>query len=248
MKENNSEFLEYLKISEKKVGGLQSNKLISEKDTVLQNTTVSLYRDHVFPIPIDKEINLDPTKMIISKTDTRGYIEYANEYFMEICGYEEYELMGQPHNIIRHPDMPKTIFRLMWESLKKGENIHVFVKNMAKDGRYYWVLTNFEMGVDQEGNIVSYYAKRKAAPQNAIAEINRLYNIIKAIEKKQGEEMALNYLYGLLEEKKMTYNQFILSILGVNQSELTQYFYHQKFVEQTVEERKKTLIERLFRK
>lgn len=201
------------------------------------------------PIPMDKEINLDPKKTIMSKTDPKGVIEYANEYFMEISGYEEWELMGQPHNIIRHPDMPRTIFKLMWDTIKKGENIHAFVKNMAKDGRYYWVLTNFEFKKDEEGNIISYYARRKAAPRNAIHEIERLYNTLRAIEAKQDMQTAVNYFYGMLEEKRMTYNQFILSILGVNQQMLTNYFYDQKQVvkqQPTQDDRKKGLFDRMF--
>jgi len=194
-----------------------------------------------------KEINLDPNLSIMSKTDPKGIIEFANDYFMEISGYEEWELMGQPHNIIRHPDMPKTIFKLLWDKLNKGENIHAFVKNRAKDGRYYWVLTNFEFKKDNEGNIISIYAKRKAAPRNAIYEIEKLYYILKAIENKQDMTTALNYFKGMLEEKTMTYDQFILNILEVDQASLTQYFSDQKSVSQaTIEEKKRGFFGRAF--
>jgi hypothetical protein len=155
--------------------------------------------------------------------------------------------MGQPHNIIRHPDMPKTIFKLLWDKLNKGENIHAFVKNMAKDGRYYWVLTNFEFKKDNEGNIISIYAKRKAAPRNVIFEIEKLYSILKAIENKQDMTTALNYFKGMLEEKTITYDQFILNILEVDQASLTQYFSAQKSVPQAaIEEKKRGFFGRAF--
>jgi len=218
----------------------------SEKEKMEQNGLLNQTVNLKKPFPMDKEINLDPTKTIMSKTDARGIIEYANEYFMEISGYEEFELMGQAHNIIRHPDMPKTIFKLMWDSIQNGQNIHAFVKNLAKDGRYYWVLTNFEIKKDGEGNVISYYARRKAAPRNAIYEIDRLYYILKSIENKQDMQTALNYFNGMLEEKKMNYNQFILSILEVNQQQLSEYFSDQKFVPQVSEEKKKGVLGRLF--
>ncbi len=176
------------------------------------------------PIPIDKEINLDPSKTIMSKTDARGIIEYANSYFMEISGYEEYELMGQPHNIIRHPDMPQVIFKLLWERINKGENIHAFVKNLAKDGRYYWVLTNFETKFDENGAIVSHYARRKAAPRSAVYEIEKLYKTLRAIELRQDMKTAENYFKGLLEEKQMTYDDFILNLLNIDKQVMATYF------------------------
>lgn len=245
-----SNFNELNSLSEKvMIDNLMDNFQVTsynENEKIEQNDLLNQSVNRKKPFPVDKEINLDPTKTIMSKTDTRGIIEYANEYFMEISGYEEFELMGQAHNIIRHPDMPKTIFKLMWDSIEKGQNIHAFVKNMAKDGRYYWVLTNFEIKKDVEGNVISYYARRKAAPRNAIYEIDRLYYILKSIENKQDMQTALNYFIGMLEEKNMTYNQFILSILEVNQQQLSEYFSDQKFVPQAIEERKKGVLGRLF--
>ena len=245
-----SNFNELNSLSEKvMIDNLMDNFQVTsynENEKIEQNGLLNQSVNRKKPFPVDKEINLDPTKTIMSKTDTRGIIEYANEYFMEISGYEEFELMGRPHNIIRHPDMPKTIFKLMWDSIEKGQNIHAFVKNMAKDGRYYWVLTNFEIKKDAEGNVISYYARRKAAPRNAIYEIDRLYYILKSIENKQDMQTALNYFIGMLEEKNMTYNQFILSILEVNQQQLSEYFSDQKFVPQAIEERKKGVLGRLF--
>src|SRR6185436_12852508 len=98
---------------------------------------------------IDKEVTWDKTQVIMSKTNAFGIIEYANEVFVDVSGYEDYELMGQPHNIIRHPDMPKVIFKVLWENLKQGKNFHAIVKNLAKSGRYYWVITDFDIARDE---------------------------------------------------------------------------------------------------
>ncbi len=198
----------------------------------------------VHPTPLDREIKLDASKIIMSKTDPKGIIEYANDYFMEISGYEEYELMGQPHNVIRHPDMPKVIFRLMWERLHKGENIYALVKNLAKDGRYYWVLTSFDTKYDDEGNIISHYARRKAAPSNAVFQIEKLYKTLRAIEERQGPDIAEKYFLGLLEEKGVDYDTFILSILETNASVLSTYF---GFTGQNaVKEKKGGIFKRMF--
>ena len=107
------------------------------------------------PVLVDKEVTWDKTKVIMSKTDAFGTIEYANEVFVDVCGYEDYELMGQPHSIIRHPDMPKVIFKVLWEKLKNGENFHAIVKNLAKSGRYYWVITDFEISKNVDRNVFS---------------------------------------------------------------------------------------------
>ena len=150
----------------------------------------------------------------MSKTNPRGIIEYANEVFVDVCGYEDYELMGQPHNIIRHPDMPKVIFKVLWEKLKKGENFHAIVKNLAKSGRYYWVITDFEIAKDENGEIVNYFARRRAIPQEVITNhIEPLYRKLLQIEAASGIEYSEKYLNGFLEEKNKTYVQYIMELI-----------------------------------
>lgn len=162
------------------------------------------------PQPVNEEIKLDPKKYIVSKTDPKGIIEYGNDYFVEISGYKESELIGQPHNIIRHPDMPKIIFKLMWDRIQNGQNIMAVVKNMAKDGRYYWVVTEFEAKRDKLSNkIISYTAYRKAAPESAVKAIEPIYKKLLEIEETSGMEGSEKYLLGLLEEKGVSYDEFI---------------------------------------
>jgi PAS domain S-box-containing protein len=162
------------------------------------------------PEPIDHEIKLSPKRYIVSKTDPKGVIEYGNDYFVEISGYTEAELIGQPHSIIRHPDMPKIVFKMMWERIKKKENIMAVVKNLAKDGSYYWVVTEFESKSDPITNeIISYTAFRKAAPKKAVEAIEPIYKKLIEIEATGGMEASEKYLRGFLEEKNVTYDELI---------------------------------------
>ena len=154
------------------------------------------------PTPIDKEIELDPKRYLVSRTDEKGVIEYVNDYFIEVSGYLESELIGQPHNLIRHPDMPRIVFKLMWEHIQSGKNILALVKNLAKDGRYYWVYTSFEPNINRDDNkIIGYIASRKAAPRDIIDIIAPLYDKLLEIEKSEGMEASEKYLNSFLKEK-----------------------------------------------
>ena len=162
------------------------------------------------PTIIDKEVVWDKSRAIMSKTDHRGVIEYANEVFVDVCGYEDYELMGQPHSIIRHPDMPKVLFKVLWENLKLGGNFHAVVKNLAKSGRYYWVVTDFESTKNEDGEITHYFGRRRAVPQEIITNyIEPLYKKLLQIEKASGVEYSEKYLIGFLEEKNRSYVEYI---------------------------------------
>jgi len=175
------------------------------------------------PEPIDREIPLDPFQTIMSKTDKKGIIEFANDYFMQICGYKEWELMGQPHNVIRHPDMPKIIFKILWDRLFEGKNIHAVVKNLAKDGSYYWVVTDFQNKYDENGEIIALYSRRKAVPENIKLYFSELYSKLLKIEEVGGMEAAGIYLNGLLDDAGMTYDEFILDLFGLSEKDLMAY-------------------------
>ena len=162
------------------------------------------------PEPKDNEIKLDPKRYIVSKTDKHGIIEYGNDYFVEISGYTEPELLGKPHSIIRHPDMPKIVFKMMWDRINKAQNIMAVVKNLAKDGSYYWVVTEFQPKVDPITNeIISHTAFRKAAPKKAVETMQPIYQKLLEIEKEGGMEASEKYLRGFLEEKNTTYDELI---------------------------------------
>jgi len=161
------------------------------------------------PHPTGKEIKLHPKDMIVSKTDSKGIISYGNQKFIDISGYTESELLEKPHNILRHPDMPKAIFYLMWKNIKNGKNIMAVVKNLSKSGDHYWVTTDFDIQKSHEGTIRSFIAFRQAAPKNVLKTIEPLYATMLEIEKKEGMIKSLRYLENYLEEREMDYTQFI---------------------------------------
>ena len=167
------------------------------------------------PEPNNNEIKLNPKRYIVSKTDAKGIIEYGNDYFVEISGYTEAELIGKPHSIVRHPDMPKVVFKMMWERINNAQNIMAVVKNLAKDGSYYWVITEFEPKVDPITNkVISHTAFRRAAPQKAIDTMAPFYAKLLEIESDGGMEASEKYLRGFLEERGTTYDDFINGLVG----------------------------------
>ncbi len=154
------------------------------------------------PIPLDKEIPLDPKRYIVSETDEKGKITFCNDYFMEVSGYTKEELIGKPHSIVRHPDMPKIVFKLLWETISQGKNINAVVKNLAKDGRYYWIFTEFESRRDNDtGAIIGYHAARKSISKHVIEVIDELYKELLMLEENYSIEDSERYLMKFLKEK-----------------------------------------------
>jgi PAS domain S-box-containing protein len=153
------------------------------------------------PTPIDEEIELESKKYIISSTDSKGNIIDVNDYFCEISGYNRDELIGKPHNIIRHPDMPKIVFKLMWRRLKSGHDILALVKNLAKDGRYYWIFTTFEPVKNANGEVTGYTAHRKSAPKHTIETIADIYKKVLEVEKRDGVDASEKFLNDYLKER-----------------------------------------------
>jgi len=149
---------------------------------------------------------------IVSKTDTKGKITYCNEIFMDMAGAVESELLGKPHNIVRHPDMPKAVFKLLWERVQSGKEIFAYVKNKSFDGAYYWVYANVTPSYDERGNIIGYYSVRIKPNQKALEIIKPIYQKMLDIERSRGMDASYKYLMDLLKEKGVSYDEFIISI------------------------------------
>lgn len=150
--------------------------------------------------------------LIVSKTDLKGKITYCNELFIEMSRFEEHELLGQPHNIIRHPDMPRIIFKLLWDTIQSGREINAYVKNMAKDGAYYWVIANVTPSFDRHDKIIGYFSVRREPTKEARAVIEPLYRELLELEKQGGMEASKAHLDKILKEKELSYEEFILSL------------------------------------
>jgi len=160
------------------------------------------------PTPTNKESVVSADAFLSSKTDIKGHITYCNPPFIELSGFSEQELLGKPHNIVRHPDMPKIIFKLLWETIQNKEEIFAYVKNMSKDGGFYWVYANVTASLDTRGNIIGYYSVRRKPNQKALEIINPLYEKLLSLEKSGGMEASRVYLEELLQEKGVSYDEF----------------------------------------
>jgi len=163
------------------------------------------------------ERKLADDEIIVSKTDIKGRITYCNDIFKRIGGYSESELTNQPHNIIRHPDMPRCVFKLLWDTIEAGHEIFAYVKNRAKNGDYYWVLAHVTPDLDPAGNIVGFNSFRRSVDAKALRVIEQLYGELRAEEdrhsdRKSGVKASTDRLHQILATKGMSYDQFILSL------------------------------------
>ena len=167
-------------------------------------------------VPRDHELVMRDGDFIVSKTDLKGRITYANKVFIEFSGFEEREVIGKQHNVIRHPEMPRAVFKLLWDSIQSGKEIFAYVKNICKDGSYYWVLANVTPSLDDRGQILGYYSVRRKPSDKAVRIINEIYKRMLVEENRAGArdaiEASTRYLQGLLAEKGQSYEQFILEL------------------------------------
>ena len=162
--------------------------------------------------PIPHERIMKDDDFIISKTDTRGKITYCNEIFMDMSAMTESELLGQPHSIVRHPQMPKVIFKLLWEQVSSGKEIFAYVKNLSKDGSFYWVFANVTPSFDSNDNIIGYYSVRIKPNPTSLEIIKPLYDKLSNLESSSGIEASHNHLNKLLKDKGVNYDEYIISI------------------------------------
>lgn len=161
--------------------------------------------------PINNEVTFDENTLLVTKTDKKGKITYSNRAFTNIVKMSEFELIGKPHSIVRHPDMPKVIFKLLWDYLQNGKEINAYVKNMCSDGSYYWVFANVTPSYFKN-EVVGYHSARRKPTRKALDFIVPLYKELLAIEKSGGIEASLKKMTQILDDKGVEYDEFILSI------------------------------------
>ncbi|MCU7836252.1 MAG: PAS domain-containing protein [gamma proteobacterium symbiont of Taylorina sp.] len=163
-----------------------------------------------------KERVMRDDDFIVSKTDLKGLITYANEIFIEYSGYSQEELFRTQHNIIRHPDMPRAVFDLLWKTLKSGQEFSGYVKNMSKDGGFYWVFANVTPSYDSHHNMIGYYSVRRKPSRQAIDVVEPIYKEMLSAEKRTAAKNAIQVstelLLAKLAQQGVSYDQFALSI------------------------------------
>lgn len=125
-------------------------------------------------VALDDEAPYPEGQLIVSRTDTAGRITQVNRAFCDISGYTRAELIGEPHCILRHPDMPKAAFADLWATVGRGDRWHGYVKNLCKDGRYYWVYATVIPNV-REGRVIGYTSVRRKPSRRRVDEAIELY-------------------------------------------------------------------------
>ena len=167
--------------------------------------------------PSGRERILGNDELIVSKTDLKGRITYANKTFQKIAGYTESELLGAPHNIVRHPDMPRSVFKLLWDTLGSGREIFAYVVNLSRNGDHYWVFAHVTPSFDESGRILGYHSNRRAPERSAVEKASALYAAIRAEEQKHSSpqrqvEAGLALVQKTLADAGITYDEFVLSL------------------------------------
>lgn len=164
------------------------------------------------------ELFFDDGEVIVTKTNLKGHITYCNKVFLRLAGYSEQDCLGSPHNMIRHPNMPRCIFKLLWDRLQAEKEIFAYVVNKSKNGDYYWVIAHVTPSYDKDGQLTGYHSNRRVPNRNTLdqiiipayktlLDIERSYN-----NRKEGLQASLDALANLHEEKGMTYDEWIFSI------------------------------------
>ncbi len=122
-------------------------------------------------------------EIIVSKTDVTGKILYANHVFLRVSGYAEADVLGAPHSLIRHPDMPRAVFKLAWDRLLAGHEIFAYVNNMACNGDNYWVLAHMTPTRGPDGTTIGFHSNRRVPDRSAINQVLPIYNALLAVER-----------------------------------------------------------------
>jgi PAS domain S-box-containing protein len=167
--------------------------------------------------PTGVEQKLGDEELIVSKTDLKGRITYANDVFIRMAKYPPRELIGAPHSIIRHPDMPRCVFKLLWDTIEAKQEIFAYVVNLAADGSHYWVFAHVTPSFDTRGNIIGYHSNRRKPERTPIEKVKPIYKLLREEEArhanaKEGLRASLNMMVDYLKQQGLAYDEFVLSL------------------------------------
>ena len=167
--------------------------------------------------PTGVERKLGEEEIIVSKTDPTGRITYVNQTLLKISDFTEADLIGQQHSIVRHPEMPRSVFKLLWETVESGQEIFAYVVNLAKNGDHYWVFAHVTPSFDAQGNIIGFHSNRRAPEAKGVAAAQALYKILREEEarypdRRKGLLSATELLQSILADKQVEYDQWVMSL------------------------------------
>lgn len=167
--------------------------------------------------PSGKEAFFDASDIIVSKTDLKGRLEYTNDVFLSIAGYTEEECLGEPHSMIRHPKMPRAVFKLLWETIERKKEIFAYVVNMTKSGDHYWVFAHVTPSLDDKGNVIGFHSNRRVPGRESVAKVEKLYADLVATEQKhsnakEGLQASYDQLMSFVNDNGGKYEELIFNI------------------------------------
>ncbi len=156
-------------------------------------------------------------EIIVSKTDLKGRITYANQVFQNIADYTEAELLGRAHSIVRHPDMPRSVFKFLWDRIQAKHEVFAYVVNRCKHGDHYWVFAHVTPTLNERGQITGYHSNRRVPTQQALSVIKPLYKELIDIERRyrtprEQWEASLPVLVKKLESMDTTYDELMFQL------------------------------------
>jgi PAS domain S-box-containing protein len=165
-------------------------------------------------LPTGVERTFDPEELIVTKTDLKGIVTYANDTFLRLSIYDEGDVVGQPHNVIRHPEMPRCVFKLIWDTIMSEREIFAYVMNLAADGSAYWVLAHVTPTRDTAGRVVGYHSNRRLPAPSAVDAVRPLYAMLRAEERRHerssdGLAASARMLQDFLGDRGKSYDQFV---------------------------------------
>ncbi|MGY1699577.1 PAS domain-containing protein [Geodermatophilus sp. SYSU D00766] len=169
--------------------------------------------------PTGEERSFGADELIVSKTDGRGVITYANDVFLRVGAYSLDEVVGQPHSLIRHPDMPRAVFSLLWETLAARRELFAYIQNLAADGASYWVLAHVTPSHGPDGAVVGYHSNRRRPSRRALDRVRPLYRQLLAEERRHSTARAAvaassALLHRLVAEQAASYEDLVWSVIS----------------------------------
>ena len=156
-------------------------------------------------------------ELLVSKTDLRGRITYANDAFLRVSHFAAKDVIGSPHNVIRHPYMPRCVFKLVWDTILAGREIFAYILNIAKNGDHYWVFAHVTPTFGEERRILGFHSNRRKPHRDQVAQIESLYERLYAEESRfksgnEGMKHSAAILAEACKERGLDYDEFVLTL------------------------------------
>jgi len=167
--------------------------------------------------PTGVERRLGEEDIIVSKTDPSGRILYVNQTLLDISDFTEEDLLGQQHSIVRHPEMPRSVFKLLWETIQSGQEIFAYVVNLTKFGDHYWVFAHVTPSFGEDGSIIGFHSNRRAPDRKGVQNAQALYKVLleeeqRHADRRKGMLSATELLQSMLADKNVEYDQFVFTL------------------------------------